>query len=43
VGGLAGHYVGHHGWLGAGIGCAIGHHEANKRLREQQEYDRNYR
>ena len=35
VGGVAGHYAGHHGWLGAAAGCVIGHHEANKRSREQ--------
>jgi hypothetical protein len=35
AGGIAGHYVAHHGLLGAGIGCAIGHHEAAKRSREQ--------
>src|SRR5262249_36339444 len=31
VGGVAGHYLAHHGWLGAAAGCAIGRHEANKR------------
>ena len=31
VGGVAGHVAGHHGLLGAAAGCAIGHHEANKR------------
>jgi hypothetical protein len=30
-----GHYAGNHGLLGAGIGCAVGHHEATKRGREQ--------
>ena len=30
VGGIAGHFVGH-GLLGAGAGCAIGHHEAYRR------------
>ena len=30
VGGVAGHVAGHHGLLGAGAGCAIGHHEAKK-------------
>ena len=24
VGGVAGHYLGHHGWLGAAAGCLIG-------------------
>ncbi len=33
VGGLAGHVAGHHGVLGAGAGCAIGHHHASKRAR----------
>ncbi|MGA8756973.1 MAG: hypothetical protein WB611_11725, partial [Stellaceae bacterium] len=28
VGGVAGHLAGHHGVLGAGAGCIIGHHEA---------------
>ena len=31
VGGVAGHYSGHHGILGAAAGCVIGRHEANKR------------
>jgi hypothetical protein len=35
VGGLAGHVAGHHGVLGAGAGCAIGHHEANKQAHQQ--------
>jgi hypothetical protein len=34
AGGVAGHYVAHHGWIGAGIGCVVGHHEAVKRDRE---------
>jgi hypothetical protein len=25
VGGIAGHFAGHHGLIGAGIGCAVGH------------------
>jgi hypothetical protein len=37
VGGVAGHYAGHHGLLGAAAGCVIGHHEANKRAREQNQ------
>jgi hypothetical protein len=37
VGGAAGHYAGHHGVLGAAAGCVIGHHEANKRAREQNQ------
>jgi uncharacterized protein YcfJ len=35
VGGTVGHLAGHHGWLGAGAGCVIGSHEANKREREE--------
>lgn len=35
VGGLAGHVAGHHGVLGAGAGCVIGHHEASKHARQQ--------
>jgi hypothetical protein len=30
VGGVGGHFVGHHGLIGAGIGCAVGRHRANK-------------
>jgi hypothetical protein len=36
VGGVAGHFVGHHGLLGAGAGCVIGHHEATKHARERE-------
>jgi hypothetical protein len=36
VGGAAGHVAGHHGFLGAAAGCAIGHHEANKKDKAQQ-------
>ena len=38
VGGLAGHMV-NHGALGAGAGCVVGHHEANKRTAEQARTD----
>ncbi|MGV7243228.1 MULTISPECIES: hypothetical protein [Burkholderiaceae] len=31
VGGVAGHVAGKHGVVGAAGGCAIGHHEANKK------------
>jgi hypothetical protein len=40
VGGVAGHLAGHHGVLGAGAGCLIGRHEANKHARERAEQDR---
>ena len=33
VGGVAGHYAGHHGILGAAAGCAVGHHAAVVRHR----------
>ena len=31
VGGVAGHMAGKHGAVGAAGGCAVGHHEANKK------------
>lgn len=31
VGGVAGHFAGHHGLIGAGIGCWVGHHRAAAR------------
>jgi hypothetical protein len=34
VGGVAGHYMHHHGLLGATAGCVIGRHEANKQARQ---------
>jgi hypothetical protein len=37
VGGVAGHYAGDHGILGAAAGCVIGRHEANKRARIQHD------
>ena len=40
VGGVAGHYMGHHGWLGAAAGCLIGRHEANRPTRAH--YDTHY-
>ena len=30
VGGVAGHHLANHGWLGAAAGCLIGQHEANR-------------
>jgi hypothetical protein len=41
VGGIAGHFVGH-GLLGAGAGCAIGHHEADRRDQERGQGDRGW-
>ena len=40
VGGVAGHYAGHHGVLGAAAGCAVGHHQhtvARRRSADQQD------
>ncbi|HVH80001.1 MAG TPA: hypothetical protein VM782_11455 [Stellaceae bacterium] len=37
VGGVAGHFVGHHGLIGAGIGCAVGHH---REVMRERAYDR---
>ncbi|AYN96323.1 hypothetical protein EAW52_21335 [Pseudomonas sp. LTJR-52] len=31
VGGAASHVAGHHDSAGAAAGCAVGHHEANKK------------
>jgi hypothetical protein len=46
IGGVAGHFAGHHALLGAGAGCIIGHHEAAKhareRARQEQEGSSNY-
>ena len=41
VGGAVGHFAGHHGLIGAGVGCAYEHHEATKRAHER-EYNRGY-
>jgi hypothetical protein len=40
VGGVAGHLAGHHGLIGAGVGCAVGHHEAAKRARLRAQHNR---
>jgi hypothetical protein len=37
VGGAAGHLMGHHTLLGAGAGCLVGRHEANKAVRDRNE------
>ncbi len=37
VGGVAGHVAGKHGAVGAAGGCAIGHHEANKKDKQAQQ------
>lgn len=40
VGGVAGHYAGHHGVIGAAAGCLIGRHQAKKRIHAQEEMRR---
>jgi len=35
VGGAAGHYAGNHGAVGAGAGCLVGRHHANKKAQQQ--------
>jgi hypothetical protein len=40
IGGVAGHFAGHHALLGAGAGCIIGHHEAAKHARERARQQR---
>jgi hypothetical protein len=42
VGGVAGHYLANHGWLGAAAGCLIGRHEANRSARVRQRPARQY-
>jgi uncharacterized protein YcfJ len=37
VGGVLGHMAGHHGMAGATAGCVIGHHEANKQDRYEND------
>ena len=39
VGGVAGHYAGHHGLLGAAAGCLYGRHRANEQDRQQIQGD----
>ena len=41
IGGIAGHFVGP-GLIGAGAGCAIGHHEAYRRDQERGRSDRGW-
>jgi len=36
VGGVAGHYAGHHGTIGALAGCAYGRHRAKEQARQPQ-------
>lgn len=35
VGGVGGHVAGGHGLLGAGAGCLVGRHMANKKAKQQ--------
>ena len=43
VGGIAGHFLGNHGLLGATAGCLIGHHEANRHYYSRRYYGNAYR
>ena len=36
VGGVAGHFMGHHPVAGAAVGCAVGHHQAAKKAKQAQ-------
>jgi hypothetical protein len=42
IGGVVGHVVGGHGLLGAGAGCMIGRHEADRHDRRSWDRDRNH-
>jgi hypothetical protein len=42
VGGVAGHYLANHGWLGAAAGCVIGRHQANRYARTRHRPTRQY-
>ncbi len=42
VGGVGGHYVGHHPFLGAAAGCAVGHHMAVMKHRREMAARRGY-
>jgi hypothetical protein len=35
IGGVAGHFAGHHGLLGAVAGCLVGRHQAHAAQRQQ--------
>jgi hypothetical protein len=35
VGGIGGHLVGGHGLIGAGAGCLVGRHMANKKAKQE--------
>ena len=35
VGGVGGHFIGHHGLLGAAAGCAVGHYHSKHKLQRQ--------
>lgn len=37
VGGVGGHFVGHHGLAGAAVGCVVGRHRANKKEAQAQQ------
>jgi hypothetical protein len=43
VGGVGGHFAGHHALIGAAGGCAIGHHMAKKKERDDRARNTNNR
>jgi hypothetical protein len=43
VGGVAGHFAGHHTLAGAAIGCVVAHHHYKVQERRARAYDRHHR
>jgi len=43
VGGVAGHFAGHHTLAGAAIGCVVAHHHYKVQERRARAYDRRHR
>ncbi len=42
VGGVAGHFAGHHTLAGAAIGCVVAHHHYKVQERRARAYDRHH-
>ena len=43
IGGVAGHFAGHHALAGAAIGCVVAHHHAKVQDRRARVYDKHHR
>ena len=43
IGGVAGHFAGHHALAGAAIGCVVGHHYAHRQERRDREWAHHHR